>query len=143
MLCFEGSVGDEFCPRCPQCNKQWCTICDLRWRLSQRHASIQATCPFCRQPLARYDSPTVFVRAHRRRVHPVVTKLVRLLSCMLLLMVLLLLPMMDAYMENAQTEVYVYVGFVIFIGLFLLCYVMNRSGLESDEDDTIAVLSGS
>lgn len=62
---------------------------------------------------------------------------------MLLLMVLLLLPMMDAYMENAQTEVYVYVGFVIFIGLFLLCYVMNRSGLESDEDDTIAVLSGS
>ena len=142
MLCFEEYVGSEFCPRCTQCNKQWCTMCDLRWRLSQRYASIQATCPFCRQSLARYDSPTVFVRAHRRRaVPPIVTKLARLLSCILLLMILLLLPIIDAYMKNAQPEVYVYIAFVILIGLFLLCYFMNRAGLE--EDDTIAVLSGS
>jgi len=145
MLCFEEYVvGYEFCPRCTQCNKQWCTMCDLRWRLSQRYASIQATCPFCRHTLTRYNSPTVFVRAHpRRAVSPIVTKLARLFSCIFLLMILLLLPILNAYIENGQTEVYVYIAFVILIGLFLLCYFMNRAGLEDGEDDTIAVLSGS
>lgn len=140
MLCFEPSVVS---PRCPQCDKQWCSICDVRWRLSQRKASIQATCPFCRQSLMQFDSPTVFVSTRRRGLHPFFTKLLRVFSCILLILILLFLPMLDAYMESEQqVEVYVYIGLIFFLALFLLCYFMNRAGLEGDFDTVLENGSG-
>lgn len=135
MLCFEEVVDRS---ACETCGKEWCLACDYRWRLAQHNASLAPTCPFCRKELRRmFPEPSVPLPVDSTAdfFDRLMTKIIQLIAYVLLSMVLLLLPLVENYLNQSAELFLAYFCLILFVFVFLCCQYINRHCPLSDPDD--------
>ena len=137
MLCFESISGTEL-RGCELCKKEWCNSCDSRWRVARMSASLLPTCPFCRK---RLDSEETVVLQEvvlaEEQLDRLMISLMRWLSYVLLTVVLLLLPLVEAYLTDTDELFMAYFCLILFIFLFLCCHYINKNATDDDHDEEV------
>lgn len=144
MLCFEDIVRIEQLCVCENCKKEWCSSCDISWRVTRMSASLLPTCPFCRK---RLDSLVVLeeqTRAASREslitdeeiLDRLMSSLIKWISYVMLAVVLLILPLVQVYFTESEEAFLAYFCLILFVFIFLCCQYMKRiERVEEEEDD--------
>lgn len=145
MLCLEQINALEVLRGCRHCKKEWCNVCDLRWRITQTSASLIPTCPFCRKRLeALSTEQSNYAARLRGTVHEdelfdkFLISMLKWISYLVLALVLLLLPFLEAYLtqEDNNNEAFVaYVFLILFVFVFLACHYRRVGRSTEDEED--------
>lgn len=144
MLCLEElDEALESLQGCAHCGKQWCTTCDLRWRITQTSASLLPTCPFCRKRLHALSTEQSDEAARQRRIlteqqlfDKLLISLLKWISYLMLALVLILLPFVEAYLTNENEAFVAYFFLILLVFLFLACHYRRAGRRTVDEEDS-------
>lgn len=134
MLCFEVISSTTELRGCDLCGKQWCSICDNRWRLARMNAALFPTCPFCRKRL--YTGLLEEQVLEEQLERPIIS----LFQCFLYIafaIIILLLPVFEAYLAETDELFICYFCLTLFVFLFLCCYYIHKGIEEVEDEETI------
>ena len=127
MLCFEDISAVEL-RGCESCKKEWCSSCDIRWRVTRMSASLLPTCPFCRKRLRlEQDVADEGELIRDQDLHDrLMVAIIKYFSYLFLALVFFMLPLVEAYVTESDEAFLAYLCLVVFIFVFLLCCHLNR-----------------
>ena len=141
MLCFEDIVSIEELCMCENCKKEWCSSCDISWRVTRMSASLLPTCPFCRERLQSLVVLEEETRTASRESDIIeqdfdrlMISLIKWISYLMLAIVLIILPMVQVYFTESEEAFLAYFCLILFVFIFLCFQYMKKFEREDDEE---------
>jgi len=139
MLCFE--EAEEPLTGCAECKKAWCMECDVRWRITRAGHALLPSCPFCRHRLESLSTDPPVAPTTQPVMDRIMISLLRWISYLLLAIVLMLIPLVEAFLSQSDEAFIAYFCLILFVFVFLCCHYVHVHCPDGRDDDDEAVLS--